>query len=240
VLSFDPDGEASLSNRHDVHVMQLYKQNPRTVVSELKKTDPYTLTKFLDQYPGIGTIIFDSMTMFANMALLEAVDKNRSGRNTISLEQPSMAGYAYRNSVVLQVAHNMLALTARLGRSIIFTTHEGSPELDDAGNVQSITMILSTNLANQIGLRISEVWHLRDVDGKERRISVRPHLRMKPMKTRMFLADRPDFVWRYNADTDEGQTINEWWRAWQANDGNKIPLPHVLPTSTTTTGGAKK
>jgi hypothetical protein len=128
--------------------------------------------------------------MFASMALHEAVNANKSGRNKISIEQPGIAAYAFRNALVLNAATSMLSLTAKANRNIIFTTHEGSPDTDEDGHVQSITMILSTNLANQIGLRINEVWHLRDTDGKQRTISVRPHSRYTPMKTRLFDADR--------------------------------------------------
>jgi hypothetical protein len=179
------------------------------------------------------------MTMFAYMALHEAVQRVRTQRNQITMEQPSMAGYAYRNSIVLGTATTMLAMTARLRRNIIFTTHEGSPETDDNGVIQSITMILATNLANQIGLRLNEVWHLRDDDGRTRTISVRPHSKLKPMKTRLFLADKPQFPWHFDANTLVGEGIADWWDAWKNNGGQKIPLPGVAK-NTATKGGVKK
>jgi len=179
------------------------------------------------------------MTMFAHYALQEAVNQNKTTRNKVSMEAPSMAGYAFRNAIVLGVATTMLAVTAKCGRNIIFTTHEGSAERDDDGNVTNITMILSTNLANQIGLRINEVWHLRDTDGKQRTISVRPHSRYVPMKTRMFNADKPQFPWHFDADTLIGEGIADWWTAWKEGQGKKIPLPSV-GKATTTKGGTKK
>jgi hypothetical protein len=188
--------------------------------------------------PTVETVIFDSMTMFASMALHEAVAANKSGRNKISIEQPGISAYAYRNALVLGTATTMLAVTAKCNRNIIFTTHEGSPDTDEDGHVQSITMILSTNLANQIGLRINEVWHLRDTDGKQRTISVRPHSRYTPMKTRLFDADKPQFPWHFDANTLLGEGIADWWDAWKNNGGKKIALP--LSGKATTTKGAQK
>lgn len=223
-LGFDPDGEVSLADRSDVlHVLKLYKHAPTTVVQEFKKTDPYNLVRFLTDHPELETVVFDSMTTYAYMALTEAV-AHAGGK--ISMEQPGMNGYAYRNSLVLRAATTMLTITARLNRNIIFTTHEGSPQTDDLGNVVSITMVLSENLANQIGLRINEVWHLADVDGVARVISVRPHTRMRPMKTRLWDASRAvKFAWNYNPNTGEGEGIATWWNMWKENGGKKLPLP---------------
>jgi hypothetical protein len=237
-LCFDPDGELSLADRADVSVLRLYKVNPLTVVGEMRKPDPYNLTRYLTEHSDVETVIFDSMTMFASMALHEAVAANKSQRNKISIEQPGISAYAYRNALVLGTATTMLAVTAKCNRNIIFTTHEGSPDTDEDGHVQSITMILSTNLANQIGLRINEVWHLRDTDGKQRTISVRPHSRYTPMKTRLFDADKPQFPWHFDANTLLGEGIADWWDAWKNNGGKKIALP--LSGKATTTKGAQK
>ena len=239
LLCFDPDGDVSLADRSDVKVMRLYTANPLTVAGEFRKSDPYTLTRYLTERPELATVVFDSMTTYADMALRVAVQANQTGRNTISVEQPSIAGWSYRNQMVKQCANNMLALTAKLGRNIIFTTHEGSPQLDDKGAIESITMILSTNLANEIGLRINEIWHLRDNDGRSRVISVRPHLKMKPMKTRMFNATTPQFTWHFDANTMVGEGIADWWLAWKNNGGQKLALPTVAQ-STTSKGGQKK
>jgi AAA domain len=238
-LCFDPDGELSLADRADVSVLRLYKINPTIVVGECRKPDPYNLTRYFAEHPECETVIFDSMTMFANMALQEAVNANKTPRNKVSMEAPSMAGYAYRNAIVLGAATNFLAVTAKANRNIIFTTHEGSGERDDDGNLVSITMILSMNLANQIGLRINEVWHLRDQDGKQRTISVRPHSRYTPMKTRMFDADKPQFTWSFDANTHIGEGIADWWDAWKKNGGRKISLPSV-GKATVTKGATKK
>jgi len=237
-LMLDPNGEMSLAGREDCrHIYQLYSVNPITVCGELKKDDPYGLSKYVKDH-DIETVVLDSATMLSNIALYEAVQKNATGRNAITLEQPSMAGYAYRNAVVQRVANNLLRLCARLHVNLIFTTHEGAPQYADNGQIESITMILSENLANQMGLRFNEVWHLRE-NGNSKTISVKPHTKMKPMKTRMFLADRPQFTWHFDANTLIGEGISDWWIAWKQSGGNKIKLPSQLVNSATK-GGAKK
>src|SRR5215471_15893020 len=205
-LCFDPDGELSLADRSDVSVMRFYQRNPLTIVGEFRRTDPFNLTRFLSDNPRVETVVFDSMTTYAHLALHEAVRTNSTAHNKISLEQPGIAGYAFRNAVVLNAATTMLSITAKLNRNIIFTTHEGSPNLDDKGSVESITMILSENLANQVGLRLNEVWHLRDADSK-RMISLRNHTKMKPMKTRLFEATSPQFEWHFDANSLVGEGI---------------------------------
>lgn len=217
-LGFDNDGEMSLSHRDDVQVMKFYKLNPTTVVQQFKMADPYGITKFLTDHPEIETVVFDSMTTYAYMALMEAVA--RAGGSKISMQQPGQNGYTYRNGLVLQATHTLMTITAKLQRNMIFTTHEGAPILDDEGNVTSITMILSTSVAAQVGLKINEVWHLADADNQQRIISVRPHTRLKPMKTRFINADKGvKFVWK------EGEGIDTWWKQWKENGGQKIPLP---------------
>jgi len=45
------------------------------------------------------------------------------------------------------------------------------------------------------------------------------------MKSRIFLSAEAEFKWSYDADTQKGEGIAEWYRAWQSNGGKKIPLP---------------
>ena len=62
---------------------------------------------------------------------------------------------------------------------------------------------------------------------------------MKPMKTRLFNADRPQFAWHFDANTLIGEGIADWWEAWKQNGGKKIDLPSV-GKATTTKGGVKR
>jgi hypothetical protein len=52
----------------------------------------------------------------------------------------------------------------------------------------------------------------------------------------MFVSTHPEFVWHYDADTGEGEGIADWYRAWQAGGGKKLPLP----VRVTTNKGVKK
>jgi hypothetical protein len=99
-------------------------------------------------------------------------------------------------------------------------------------------MSLSAGVANQVGLRFNEVWHLSDT-GTERRIAIRPCRLRKPMKTRLFVNDKPEFVWHYNPETLVGEGIADWYHAWQEGKGKKLPLP-ARAAQTTSRGGATK
>jgi len=46
-------------------------------------------------------------------------------------------------------------------------------------------------------------------------------------------------VWHYNPDTQVGEGIADWYHAWQAGGGKRLPLP-VRASSTTSRGGTKK
>jgi len=233
-IMFDPDGALSLSVRDDISVLDLSDRNYLTVMGEFRKDDPFTLGRFLAAQPDIDTVVVDSMTTLAYMALLEAVSRGKSS----TIEQPGMNGYTWRNAVVLRAATSIMQITKRLDRNVIFITHEGSADRDTEGRVISVTMALSEGVANQVGLRLNEVWWMRDTDGK-RFIAVRPCRQHKPMKSRLFDAPQMEFEWHYSPDTQVGEGIADWFEAWQANKGKRIPLP-VQAKSTLSKGGHKK
>lgn len=233
-IMFDPDGVLSLSDRADVVVMDMSASNPRTIMAAFRTEDPFTLSRYLSEHPEIETVVVDSVTTLAYMALQEAVASNT--RST--MEQPGMHGYTWRNASVLRVCSILTKITKKLDRNIIFITHENAPERDAEGRVVSITMALSENTANQVGIFLNEVWWMRDLDGK-RSIAVRPCRQRKPMKTRLFTGDAKEFDWHYNPNTLVGEGIADWFHSWQANGGKQIPLPAVAK-ATTSRGGVKK
>lgn len=219
-LQFDPDGALSLTGRDDVSVLDLSNQEPVKMMSEFRGADPYGLRQYLTAHPEVETVIYDSMTTLAYAALREAVLRNQ--RST--LEQPGMHGYTWRNSMMLRIATGAMQLTGSLDRNVCFITHESAPERDTEGRVISITLALSEGTANQLGLRLNEVWHVRD-DGTQRTIAVRPCRMRKPMKTRLFNATTPEFVWRYNPMSQEGATIEQWFTQWKDGGGKKLAIP---------------
>jgi hypothetical protein len=233
-MVFDPDGALTLSGDPNVLVMDLSDRNAITTMGEFRKDDPFGLTKFLNDNPEISTIVLDSMTSLAYMALLEAVSKNRNS----TIEQPGIHGYTWRNATLTRIANTMMTITKRAKRNMIFISHEGTPSRDDDGRILSISLMLSEGSANQVGSRINEVWWMRD-HNNVRSIAVRPCHQRKPMKTRLFVADKAtEFVWHYDPETQVGEGIADWWAAWQANGGKRIPLPTRV--STTSRGGMKK
>ena len=192
------------------------------MMTQFRMPDPYGLSKLLASRPDYETVVIDSMTALAYAALQEAV--TRAGGAKISMEQPGMQGYGFRNASLLRVTVAVMRLCAEHKRHLILITHEGNADRNDNGVIQSVTMALSDSVANQVGLRFNEVWHLSDT-GTERRIAIRPCRLRKPMKTRLFVSDKPEFVWRYNPDTQVGDGIADWYRAWQQSGGRKLLLP---------------
>ena len=219
-VQFDPDGALSLAGRDDVSVLDLSAENPVTVMTQFRTPDPYGLGDYLRKHAEVETVVWDSMTTLAYMALREAVTRNQRS----SLEQPGMHGYTWRNSMMLRIATAAMQVTGALDRNVCFTTHENAPDRDDEGRVLSITLALSEGTANQLGLRLNEVSHVRD-DGNKRIIAVRPCRMRKPMKTRLFNATQPEFEWRYDPNTRKGDTISGWFTTWKDGKGNKLPLP---------------
>jgi hypothetical protein len=221
-ILLDPGGDLSLVDRDDVLVLDLSSQSPTQMMSQFRSSDPYRLGAILKERPDIETVVIDSMTALAYAALREAVQ--RAGGSKISIEQPGMQGYGYRNASLLRVTVAVMQVCAEHKRHLILITHEGNADRNDAGVIQSVTMALSDSVANQVGLRFNEVWHLSDI-GTERRIAVRPCRLRKPMKTRLFQSDKMEFVWHFNPDTHVGEGIADWYHAWQEGNGRKLALP---------------
>jgi hypothetical protein len=219
-ILMDPDGDLALVTRSDCEVHDLSSAPFMQVIEKFRSADPYGLEAMLRDRPDIHTVVWDSITAYAYMALQEAVNKNKSS----SMEQPGMHGYTWRNASVLRAAVALMTLTKRLNRNVIFITHEAAPDRDATGNVTHVTMALSEGTANLVGLRLNEVWWMNDT-GTERKIAVRPCHRHKPMKTRMWDATTPDFTWRYDARTNTGDGIDQWFGAWRKGGGKKLPLP---------------
>ena len=232
---FDAGGALSLTDRDDIAVLDLTGEPAIRVMAMFRGADPYDLGKILQAHPEFETVVLDSCTALAYMALQEAV--TRAG-GKISLEQPGMNGYTWRNATILRIVSALMQVCTRHKRHFVVITHEDAPTRDIEGNVTSITMALSDSVANQVGLRLNEVWHVSD-NGKERIIAVRPCRLRRPMKTRLFDATQPEFVWHYDPNTQSGEGISDWYHAWQERAGKKQPLP-VRATSTARKGAAKK
>ena len=219
-ILMDPDGDLAVASRDDCEVLDLSAQPYAQVIEKFRSPDPYGLEAYLREHTNVQTVVWDSVTAYSYMALQEAVAKN----NRSSMEQPGMHGYQWRNASVLRAATALMTITKRLNRNVIFVTHEAAPDRNEQGAVTSVTMALSEGTANQVGLRLNEVWWMND-NGKERTIAVRPCRLHKPMKSRMWDAQAPEFVWKFDARDHKGDGIAQWFDAWKKGGGRKLALP---------------
>jgi hypothetical protein len=223
-IQFDPQGVASIAHRTDCHVLDLSGYSANSCMLEFNTIDPFGMKKWIKERPNVGTVVVDSVTALAFLALQYAVTK--AGGNS-NVDVPGMHGYGVRNNVMRRVVVSIMQMCAELDKHLIVVTHEGAPDKDTQGNITSITMALSTNLANDVSLRFNEVWWMKD-SGEARTLYVRPWGHYKPMKSRMFMSTDTtrSFVWKYDADALTGDGIAQWFEAWQSNGGRKIPLPN--------------
>jgi hypothetical protein len=224
-INFDPDGTSTLGGEREDIVMVDYSNADISIVEKFRDADPMRIGKFIIENE-ITSIIFDSLTFFSQLALQHGVEhaSRTAQHRAATLEDPGFGGYGRRRTWTTLAVQNLLRVTHRTGTHIAFTTHEDRPDKDKEGNVVAITMMLGSDLPEVSALQISEVWFMHD-NGQQRKIAVRPVRARKPMKTRMFLPDKPEFVWNYNALTGEGDTLAKMYERWEANGFNKIPTP---------------
>jgi phage nucleotide-binding protein len=213
LVLFDPDGDASIAERDDVDIADM-SQARNSVVEQFKSdTNPLGLAKAIEHY---DTIIIDSLTNAQHMAVMHAVTVVKGA----SIERPSLQGYGHRNALITQLVKNLLRLTAKHNKHVVFIAHEAAPQTNEEGIVLAITIALGGQLVTAAPVDFSEVWHLSDT-GKSRRIAIRPVRAQKPMKTRMFATTgAAEFDWKY----DE-HNISDWFNAWRTSGYKKQPLP---------------
>lgn len=223
-IMFDPDGARSLKNDPENNLIMDLSSQPPGIVEEAKSTNnPFGLNDLLTQHQDIQTVIIDSITAFASQAVAYSAG-HKSAPGAV-FENPSMSGYGFRNRFTLGLAKNLLAVTGKHNRNIIFICHEDVPKLNDKGEIVSITILLGGSLPEEVPLQISEVWNLRDT-GKARFVTCRTVGYRKPMKSRMF-DTRTNFEFKndYDVVTGTGITIDKIYETWKANNFDKIPLP---------------
>lgn len=213
LVLFDPDGDASIAERDDVDVVDM-SQAKNAVVEQFKSdANPLGLAKALEHY---DTIIIDSLTNAQHMAVMHAVTVVKGA----SIERPSLQGYGHRNALITQLVKNILRLTAKNNKHVIFIAHEAAPDRTDDGIVRQITIALGGQLTTAAPVDFSEVWAVEDTT-KARRILIRPVRQKTPCKTRMFMTTgAPEFTWKHT-----GTEIADWYEAWKENGYKKLDLP---------------
>jgi hypothetical protein len=225
---FDDGGTNALANRPDasdkIVVLDLSAE-PASIVDNFRDGGiiERQLDKFMTEDPDINTVVFDSVTQFSTLALVDAVNSGKHGKN-ITLEQPGQSAYTARNSRLVQMTRVMSRVTAKHKCHMIYICHEKDVS-DDDGKVSSITLMLSGGVIDPFALNISEIWHMADTYGK-RIVTVRPHGVRSPMRTRMFDTKKGvSFQWNYDPETDNGIKISDLYEQWCANHHSKIALP---------------
>lgn len=212
LILFDPDGDASIAERDDVDVVDM-SQARNNIVEQFKHESVMGIAKVIDQY---DTIIIDSLTNAQHMSVMHAVTVVKGA----TVERPSLQGYGHRNALITQLVKNLLRLTAKHNKHVVFIAHEASPQTNDEGIVMAVTIALGGQLVTAAPVDFSEVWCLQDT-GKSRRILIRPARSFKPCKTRMFVTDgAPEFTWSYKPDN-----IETWYNQWRDSGYKKQPLP---------------
>jgi hypothetical protein len=223
-INYDPNGTDSIGDREDVIVLDLAKQ-PVASVERFANANPMQLEQFLSAHPEVETIVFDSVTAFRELCLAHA--PSTSPKITVSV--PGKQGYGLRNRWTLAMVRNILGVTMKMKRHVIFICHEDVPLTDEEGRPVSISVLLGGSLVEEVPLHLSEVWHMKD-QGTRRTIAVRPYGLYAPMKTRMFLTTSgTSFDWLYNADTRVGPGISDWYDMWKTAGWKKIPIPKTAP-----------
>ena len=219
LVNFDPDGQTSVAGFEDLDVLDL--SGPDISVVELfKGQDPLKLGSIIQNY---DTLIIDSLTNDAFKTLMRGVAMSKGA----SIERPDPQAYQVRNSLIVQLVKNTLAMTSKFGTHVIFIAHEDAPVMNDEGVVMHITLSLGGKLPEQTALDFSEVWCIQDMGvGRDRRVIFRPARNRKPMKTRMFdTSSEAEFSWQFDPDTGKGMTVAGWYEEWKANGFRKIAVP---------------
>lgn len=235
LLNWDPDGHESLQ-RHEGNnetiVLDFSVKPDKSVRDWIDKDTGAVrdLRKLLTDRPEIKSVIFDSLTTFGDKCLTYGVTyglSTKKGKNEdISQENPGYTGFGNKNTWMYSTVRALLEMTAELQRHMIFVCHENAGDKDDKGIIRSYTLMLGSNLVQQVPVRISEIWHVSDT-GKERRIAFRPCRLRSPMRTRMFVTNQsPEFVWKYDAEKNSGEhTLAQFYDKWKDNGFRKLPVP---------------
>jgi hypothetical protein len=197
------------------------------LIDKFKRDDGLGLSKILeDESIGIETVVVDSVTRISQMALEHSV---ASGiHKGAVLERVSPGAYGGRNALLLRMFVDIMNVTGKYNKNVIFIAHEAAPSTNDDGAVLAITMSLGGQLPTLTTQKLGEVWFMQDTD-KGRRVHIRPFRVYKPMKSRMFnLGEgKPgDFYWKYDIEKpDVNFEIATWYNKWRDGGGQKIDVP---------------
>src|SRR4051794_7441337 len=122
-INFDPDGVASLKRTDAIMAVDMANIGHEKIPTfKSGDTVEAQLRTLLTQHPHLATVVIDSVTSFAQLALTHAVLSGKANGGTFkaSMETPGMAGYGIRNRLVLDSINMFLRVTGALGRNVVF------------------------------------------------------------------------------------------------------------------------
>lgn len=220
-LNFDNDGPASLEKSDDTLIKD-YTTEHDSCVNQVKEADPFGIEREFKSHPDISTVIVDSVTAFVSRAVAYSAGHKYAPGSVF--ENPGPSGYGFRNRFTLGLCKSVLLATAKHDKHVIFIGHEDTPTLGAEGAVNEITVLLGGSLKQEVPSQISEVWHMQERN-LVRYVQVRQFGLYKPMKTRMFDAQKGFEFEASNKDNPAKVLLADLFKRWKDNEYNKLELP---------------
>ncbi len=225
IVNFDPDGFTTLSNRDDFDVLDLSQLPPVDAIKQAKKVGEHIIAN-PDDYQSV---IVDSLTTLTEAAIYDAVQRQigKSKTFTPSIDAPGLSAWGARNTTVNEVNAKILRATAQKGVHCFFIAHADDPEFDENGkNIVQHTIMLSAKIRNNVGLKVSEIYHMTLGTGNRRTVYLAPFGYKKPMGSRIFDASKlPKFELNYDynkPDAEQSHSLSSIFAAWENGGKQKL------------------
>lgn len=227
-VMLDPDGDNSLPDRDDIHIMRLYEHDDATIMRFLEDKMPTFIKQNADKY---DSYIFDSTSTLYRILLNEAIRKkvgeSKKSNFEPTLDMPGLVAYGSRTNHLLNIINKNLRATSSVGAHCWFTSHEDEPKTNDRGETLYTTLNLSGKAISGMGLEVSEIWHMHLHD-KKWFIQIKPCRGKQPMGSRIFdMTSESEFQLKFNPElgVDQNHSIATWYHQWLSNGKRKLPLP---------------
>jgi len=229
-VMLDPDGDMSLPDSPDIHILRLYEQPDDLIIRYLTDKLPTLLRRNEQQF---DSCIVDSLSTLGQICLNEAIRTNvgESSKNgekfKPTIDAPGLSAYGSRTARTVDIVNKVLRATGSVGMHCWFTSHEDEPKTNAKGDFLGSTMTLSGKAINGVGLNVSEIWYMSQHDGKWK-IAISPCRGRSPMGSRLFdVTGDIEFRLKFNPElgTDQPHSITTWYNTWVASGRAKLEVP---------------
>lgn len=219
-LLFDPNGADTLANcpeKENIAVVDLSKSSFSITQTQGSLENPFGIEQYLKD-GTFDTVVFDSATTYLDLCLKQAVSTTKNA----TIEVPTQAGWARRNSLMKQTLNNLIRLTNKYNKHIVIIGHEDNGQMDDLGNLVKQSVMIGGSSNTAVCITLSEIWYM-SVQANKRKVHFAPFGVKSPIKTRMIDTNITRSVeWNYDL-TNGGDGINQWFDKWN-NSVGKITL----------------